>query len=115
MYLGIPYYQKGGFQEKQDNPTIAQRKQSSNCYHCGQPGHWVAEYPIKDIPPFDPEFWNDLDNFAELEPKGNTNRRVPTGSQGARAHSGTSPTTTTTNPQDRKTKTLTVEKGKENQ
>ena len=69
MYLGIPYYQKGGFQQKQDNPTIAQRKQSSNCYHCGQPGHWAAECPIKDIPSFDPEFWNDLDNFAELEPK----------------------------------------------
>ena len=32
-------------------------------------GHWATECPIKDIPSFVPEFWNDLDNFAELESK----------------------------------------------
>ena len=66
---GVPYYQKGGLQPKQDNPTIAERKQNSNCYHCGEPGHWASECPIKNIPAFDQEFWNDVDTFAQLEGK----------------------------------------------
>ena len=68
---GGSYYQKGfqkgnqGGTTYNNQPTIAQRKQNSNCYHCGQAGHWASECPIKDIPAFDQEFWNDLENFAE--------------------------------------------------
>lgn len=69
---GGSYYKRenlGGPYHNQENQAIAQRKQNSNCYHCGEAGHWAAQCPIKDIPSFDPEFWNDLDNFVDLEPK----------------------------------------------
>ena len=66
---GYQAYYEGENQGYQENQTIAQRKQNSNCYHCGEAGHWAAQCPIKDIPSFDPEFWNDLDNFQELEPR----------------------------------------------
>ena len=56
---------------------IAQRKQNSNCYHCGQAGHWAAQCPIKDIPAFDPEFWEYLDKFQELEPNNKIKIEVP--------------------------------------
>lgn len=29
----------------------------------------AAQCPIKDIPAFDPEFWDDLGKFKELDPK----------------------------------------------
>ena len=76
------YYQKGannaGYQKspyfqrpKQDGPTIAERKQNSNCYHCGQQGHWASDCPIKDIPAYDQYFWQDVDNLVkeEMEPE----------------------------------------------
>ena len=69
---GGSYYKRenlGGPYHNQENQAIAQRKQNSNCYHCGEAGHWASQCPIKDIPSFDPEFWNDLDNFVDLEPK----------------------------------------------
>ena len=67
------YYQKGannaGYQKspyfqrpKQDGPTIAERKQNSNCYHCGQQGHW-ASY----IPAYNEEFWSDIDSLIQKE------------------------------------------------
>ena len=77
------YYQKGasntGYQKslyfqnfqsgkpRQDGPTIAERKQNSNCYQCGQQGHWASECPIKDIPEYNQEFWQDVDSMAKEE------------------------------------------------
>ena len=67
------YYQKGasnGYQSrkpKQDAPTIAERKQNSNCYQCGQQGHWASECPIKDIPEYNQEFWQDVDSMVKEE------------------------------------------------
>ena len=56
-----------------DTKDIQKTKQSpkgySNCYHCGETGYWAAQCPIKDIPSFDPEFWEDLNKFQELEQK----------------------------------------------
>ena len=72
------YYQKGainaGYQKspyfqrpKQDGPTIAEIKQNSNCYHCGQQGHWASDCPIKDIPAYNEEFWSDIDSLIQKE------------------------------------------------
>ena len=56
-YQKSPYFQK----PKQDGPSIAERKQNSNCYKCGQQGHWVSECPKNDVQ--DDEFWNeDIEN-----------------------------------------------------
>ena len=41
--------------------------QNSNCYHCGQQGHWASDCPIKDIPAYDQEFWNDIDSLVGKE------------------------------------------------
>ena len=65
-YQKSPYFQKPR-QDGQDGPTIAERKQNSNCYYCGQQGHWASECPIKDIPAYDQEFWSDLDNMIAKE------------------------------------------------
>ena len=80
---GNNYYQKGnpnaGYQKspyfqnyqngkpRQDGPTIAERKQNSNCYHCGQQGHWASECPLKDIPEYNQEYWQDVDNMVKEE------------------------------------------------
>ena len=61
-YQKSPYFQK-----RQDGPTIAERKQNSNCYHCGEPGHWASDCPIKEIPAYDEEFWSDVDNLIQKE------------------------------------------------
>ena len=62
-YQKSPYFQK----PRQDGPTIAERKQNSNCYHCGQQGHWASDCPIKDIPAYDQEFWSDIDSLIAKE------------------------------------------------
>ena len=58
-----------GYPENTGNQTIAQRKENTNCFLCGEKGHWDAQCPIKDIPAFDQEFWDDLENFQELSPQ----------------------------------------------
>ena len=65
-YQKSPYFHQSG-KPKQDGPTIAERKQNSTCYQCGQQGHWAAECPIKDIPEYDQEFWQDVDSMVKEE------------------------------------------------
>nr|XP_022307990.1 uncharacterized protein LOC111113993 [Crassostrea virginica] len=63
-YQKSPYFQK----PRQDGPTIAERKQNSNCYKCGQQGHWVSECPMNDVQ--DDEFWNeDMENEPPQSPQ----------------------------------------------
>nr|XP_022311303.1 uncharacterized protein LOC111116594 [Crassostrea virginica] len=58
------YFQQDVFRPKQDGPSIAERKQNSNCYKCGQQGHWVSECPMND------EFWNeDIENEPPQSPR----------------------------------------------
>ena len=45
--------------------TIEEKKKNSNCYHCGQQGHWASDCPIKDIPAYDENFWSDVDNLIQ--------------------------------------------------
>ena len=47
--------------------TIEERKQSSNCYQCGQQGHWASECPLKNIPEYNEEYLQDVDDLIKEE------------------------------------------------
>ena len=64
-YQRSQYFQSG--KPRQDGPTIAERKQKSNFYHCGQQERWASDCPIKDIPAYNQDFWSDIDNMIAKE------------------------------------------------